>query len=129
MLVTANGTTMKNKVLVHRGFEAFSKGQFDNGGGNLYVNANGIIETIHRWDVNSDGYTDIIFANSEDHSERGPTRIFNVDPEKKRGGGYQDLSGDSGYSCQIVDLDGDGYNELVVANGDNGINSELSSYI
>ena len=129
MLVTANGTTLKNKVLVHRGFDDFSKGQFDNGGANLYVNANGIIETIHRWDVNNDGYTDIIFANSEDHSERGPTRVFSVDPEKKRGWGYQDLSGDSGYSCQIVDLDKDGYNDLVVANGDNGINSELSSYV
>ena len=129
MLVTANGTTLNNKVLVHGGFEAFSKGQFDNGGGNLYVNAKGIIETIHRWDINNDGFTDIIFANSEEHSERGPTRVFSVDPEKKSGWGYQDLSGDSGYSCQIVDLDKDGYNDLVVANGENGINSVLSSYV
>ena len=36
-----------------------------------YVNADGVIETIHRWDVNHDGYTDIIFAL--------PKRIVSVD--------------------------------------------------
>ena len=128
-MVIAQGMTLNNNVLVHSGFEDFSKGQFDNGDGSLYVNAKGIIETIHRWDVNSDGYTDIIFANSEEHSERGPTRVFSVDPEKERGWKYEDLSGDSGYNCRIVDLDKDGYNDLVVANGENGINSELSSYV
>ena len=129
IIVTVEGARLNKKVLVHGGFDDFSKGQFDNGGGNLYVNAKGIIETIHRWDVNNDGYTDIMFANSEEHGERGPTRIFSVDPEKKRGWEYQDLSGISGYRSKIVDLDKDGYNDLVVANADNGINSEISSHV
>jgi len=129
LIVIVEGMTLNNDVLVHGGFEDFSKGQFDNGGGNIYVNAKGIIETIHRWDVNSDGYTDIIFANSEEHGDSGPTRVFSVDPEKERGWKYQDLSGPSGYNCQIADIDKDAYNDLVVANGENGINSELSSYV
>ncbi len=129
VFVTVEGATLNNKVLVHGGFDDFSKGQFDNGGGNLYVNANGVIETIHRWDVNNDGYTDIMFANSEEHGERGPTRVFSVDPKKERDWEYQDLSGLSGYSSKVVDLDKDGYNDLVVANADNGINSEIDSYI
>lgn len=84
ILVTVVGAASNTKVLVHGGVDDFSKGQFDNGGGNLYVNAHGVIETIHRWDVNNDGYTDIMFANSEEHGERGPTRVFSVDPEKER---------------------------------------------
>ncbi len=128
-LATAIGAPLDNNVLVHGGFDDFSKGQFDNGGANLYVNANGIIETIHRWDVNNDGYTDIMFANSEEHGERGPTRIFSIDPAKDKDWNYEDLSGISGYSSTIVDLDKDGYNDLVVANGDNGINSEIASHV
>ena len=40
----------------HKGFEEFNRGRFDNGGDNLYVNADGVIETIHRFGVNNDGY-------------------------------------------------------------------------
>lgn len=32
---------------VHRGFEAFAQGRVEDGGSNLYVNANGVIEMIH----------------------------------------------------------------------------------
>ena len=49
---------------IHRGFEEFVKGRFDNGGENLYVSANCIIEMIHRLDVNNDGHVDLIFPNS-----------------------------------------------------------------
>ena len=73
----------QKSVLTHGDFEAFSKGHFDNGGVNLYVNAHGVISTIHRWDVNHDGHTDIIFVNSEAHSERGPTRVFQVTSSPK----------------------------------------------
>ena len=50
---------------VHRGFEAFSRGAFDNGGDNLYVNNKGIIEMIHRFDVNNDGHVDFETGTKE----------------------------------------------------------------
>ena len=56
---------------IHRRFEQFSKGSFDNGGDNLYVNAKGIIEMIHRFDVNNDGYVDIVLPNAHGYIERG----------------------------------------------------------
>jgi len=37
------------------------------GGVNTYVSAKGRIQTIYRWDANSDGYIDLLFANA--HSE------------------------------------------------------------
>ena len=67
------------EVWVHNGFEGFSKGQFDNAGSNLYVNANGVIEMINNLDVNSDGYVDLVLANDHDRIERGPTWVYSTD--------------------------------------------------
>jgi hypothetical protein len=39
------------KAWTQRGFEDFSRGRFDGGGANLYVNA-----TVYRTDLNNDGY-------------------------------------------------------------------------
>ncbi|MBT3276207.1 MAG: hypothetical protein HN368_23875, partial [Spirochaetales bacterium] len=47
-----------------KGFEDFSKGTFVNGGDNLYVNANGVMELIHRFDLNNDGEVDIVISNT-----------------------------------------------------------------
>ena len=69
----------EQQVWVHNGFEGFSKGQFDNAGGNLYVNADGVIEMINNLDVNSDGYVDLVLANSHDRIERGPTWAYSTD--------------------------------------------------
>ncbi len=112
---------------VHRGFEEFSKGSFDNGGDNLYVNARGTIETIHRFDVNNDGYVDIVFPNSHGYIERGPTWIYTQ--AEGRDWPRHELPNDSGWMSRVVDVDGDGYLDLIVVNAENGVTSELDSYI
>ena len=67
---------------VMRGIDSFAQGHFENAGNNLYVNAKGEIEIINHFDVNRDGYVDIILANSHDRIERGPTWVYT--PEKVR---------------------------------------------
>jgi hypothetical protein len=114
---------------LHSGFAEFSKGSFEDGGSNLYVRADGIIETIHRTDVNNDGYVDIIFPNSHGYVERGPTWIYKVGDKEGQDWPRQELPSDSGWTSRIVDLDGDGYPDLIVANGENGVTSELTSYV
>ena len=113
---------------VHGGFDDFLQGQFDGGGANLYVNTHGIIETIHRLDVNNDGYVDLVLANSHDNIERGPTDVFTS--SRDRGPWLcQRMSGDSGWCSRIVDLDNDGHADLIVVNSENGVTSKLSSYV
>ena len=163
---------------VHRGFDAFSKGTFDNGGDNLYVNAAGNIETIHRLDVNNDGYVDLLLPNSHGYIERGPTWVYTPvrkrrsDAEtERRGGGVgceehvttdqhtgsdghdsivpdeliavtggrkggaaehwprRELPNDSSWMSRVVDVDADGHLDLVVVNAENGVTSELDSYV
>ena len=116
-------------VWKHEGFEELSRGQFEDGGSNLYVNAKGVIETIHRWDVNNDGYVDLPLGNSHDYIERGPTHVWWPDENPGKRWKRQELSADSGWSSQVVDLDGDGFADLVIANGENGVTSRISSYV
>jgi len=114
---------------VHRGFEAFSQGAFDNGGDNLYVNAKGVIEMIHRFGVNDDGHVDLVFANSHGYIERGWTWIYTQGDGPGRDWPRQQLPNDSGWMSRAVDMDGDGYLDLIVINGENGVTSELDSYV
>ncbi len=51
---------------ITEGYDAFRKGQFDSAGVNLYVSRKGIVQTVHRFDVNNDGYFDLIFNNTHD---------------------------------------------------------------
>jgi len=114
---------------VNSQFDGFIQGQFDDGGSNLYVNAHGVIEMIHRWDVNNDGHVDLVLANSHDHIERGPTYVYALAQHGQKGWRRQQLSADSGWMSRIVDLDKDGFADLIVANGENGVTSKLPSYV
>jgi hypothetical protein len=119
----------KNNTLTHRGFEDFSRGRFDNGGDNLYVSAKGIIETIHRTDLNNDGYIDLVLPNSHGYIERGPTWIYTQGEPKDKEWPRHELANDSGWVSRVEDVDGDGYPDLIVVNGENGVTSELNSYV
>ena len=114
---------------VHKGFEEFAKGHCENGGDNLYVNADGVIEIIHRFDVNNDGYVDLIFPNSHGYIERGPTWIYTQAATDGKHWPRRELPNDSSWMSRVADVDGDGCNDLIVVNAENGVTSELKSYI
>jgi len=112
--------------VMHRGMEAFQKGKFGNSGANLFVDAKGIMRRISEQDLNGDGHFDIIFPNSHGYIERGKTTVFT-----NRDGKWEpeDLPNDSCWDARAVDLDGDGYEELIVMNAENGVTSDLDSYV
>jgi len=93
------------------------------------VNANGVIETIHRLDVNNGGYVDLVLANSHDNIERGPTHVYTMSKAREKDWKRQQLPTDTGWMSRIIDLDKDGFAYLIVANGENGVTSNLSSYV
>ena len=120
---------MSDNSWIHRGLEEFNKGSFDNGGDNLYVNAEGVMETIHRTDANGDGYVDLVFPNSHGYTERGPTWIYTQAVGPGSTWPRREVPNDSGWCSQVRDVDGDGFMDLIVINGENGVTSELDSYV
>ena len=119
----------KERAWVHSGFETFSEGSFDNGGDNLYVNARGLIEMIHHFDVNNYGHVDIVFPNSHGYIERGPTWIYTQPEREGKDWPRRELQNDSGWMSRAVDVDGDGHLDLLLVNGENGVTSELDSCV
>ncbi len=59
-----------------QGFEAFRKGTFGNGGQNIYVSRNGVLQRIHRTNLTGSGFVDLVFCNSQNHEELVPIAIY-----------------------------------------------------
>lgn len=111
---------------VTKGFEAFRKGSFDNGGQNLYVSRKGILQRIFQYDINGDGYPDLIFSNSQSMNERPPIAVYSHLPEND----FCDLLPSNGtFDGILVDLFHSGYSDLVVACQHDGTHSDVCAVI
>ena len=60
---------------VTEGFEAFRRGTFGNAGQNLYVSKAGVLQRIYQYDLDKNGYFDLVFANCQDHHESAPSYV------------------------------------------------------
>jgi hypothetical protein len=74
-LVPSSGMADKT-VIRHKGFEDFRKGTFGDGGANTYVSRNGGIQLINRWDLNNDGYLDILINHTHNAFETPDAFIY-----------------------------------------------------
>jgi hypothetical protein len=111
---------------IKKGFEDFSKGTLGNSGQNLYVSANGILQRIYQFDINGDGYPDLLFANSQSMGERPPVYLYN-NPICSTD--YIELPTNGAYDAVMIDINGDGFDDLVIACQNNGAHSDITSII
>ena len=108
------------------GFDAFRAGTFGNAGHNLYVSRAGILQRIHHFDLDQNGYFDLVICNSQAHYEMPPAGLYR-DPLGRCE--YLELPADGARSGAVCDLNGDGFDDLVLGNRYNGVDPFVNATI
>ena len=108
------------------GFEQLSQGTCGNAGQNLYVSAKGVLQRIWQFDVNKDGYVDLLIANSHDYNEHPDLYVIKDPCGKAHCQKVLTRGCQAGHVC---DLNGDGYADIILAANNDGHHSDLPSYI
>ena len=139
-------------LIRHRGFETFSQGTFPDGGVNIYVSRAGRIQLIPRWDINRDGYMDILFNQDHNPVENvdamiywgGPRGYHSLFPPfwrevlpsfklykelKKRQNSVSFLPTFGGGPVDVADLNKDGYPDIVFVNTIHNYTVHMPAYI
>lgn len=111
---------------VTEGFEGFSMGIMGNGGQNLYVSRRGVLQRIFHYDLNGDGYPDLLFASSQSMNERPPVHIYPNIIENRQ---PMELPSGGTYTGIFTDLHHSGYDDLILACQNNGTHSDITSII
>lgn len=107
-------------------FDDFMKGTLGNGGQNLYVSKNGVLQRIFQYDITGNGYPDLLFANSHSMNERPPLHLYkSIFCSEKP----QELRSNGAYDGIMCDLTGDGKMDMVIACQHNGVHSDITSIL
>jgi hypothetical protein len=110
-------------------FADFAAGRFGDAGANTYVSAAGRVQLVNRWDLNHDGFIDLVFCNSHPHVEKLDAALY--------WGNGQDLSEarvspvpNAGAQWTVAaDLDRDGRLDAVMPSYTNGTWSRMDSCV
>lgn len=111
--------TVSAQTWTDRSFNDFSKGVLDASGQNLYIAASGGIRSIRRYDMNQDGYIDLLFNSTHDFANDPPATLAMLNRQREVTSEALDVPGS--LYCVPEDLDNDGFPDLVFCPAATGI--------
>ncbi|MGH9159812.1 MAG: FG-GAP repeat domain-containing protein [Vicinamibacteraceae bacterium] len=123
----ANGPS--GQVWTQDTFEDFRRGTFGDGGQNTYATASGKVQLVNRWDLNNDGFIDLVFANSHPQAEKLDAAIFWGNGKDFDNSRVTYVPNDGAQWTIAADLNGDGNVDAVVPNYANGTWSSMDSFV
>ena len=100
-------------------FEEFADGTLDAAGQNVYVSRDGTIRTIHRFDINQDGFLDLMFNNTHDRRSFIPATLATVGPD--RAVDHSPLPVEGSRQVEFADLNRDGFLDVVFCPNASGV--------
>ena len=107
---------------VEDSFGEFADGQLDASGQNLYVARDGTIRTINRFDLNQDGFLDLIFNSTHDTSYYVPATVASLTSDQKIQQGTLAVRGS--LQVLVADLNRDGHSDLAFCPNDSGLQTQ-----
>lgn len=100
-------------------FEDFAKGTLDASGQDLYISRDGTIRTIHRFDLNQDGFLDLIFNSTHDFTNFVPASLVSIAPGREIQ--QRPLAVEGSTRVVLDDLNRDGMVDAVFCPNDSGL--------
>ena len=110
-------------------FADFRDGVFEDAGSDLYVSASGVLQRIHRHDINADGAVDLVFCNTHDTDNQVEAYVYWGGPQGFEVGRRTELDNSGAHSAIIADLNGDSRDDLVLPGYHDGDTYRLNSYL
>ncbi len=114
------------KKYSHQGFETLSKGVLGNGGQNLYLSKKGVLQRIFNFDTTGNGCFDIMIANSHDYNEKPPLQV--IARPASSSPDIREVLTDGSHTATIADINGDGFDDLVIGAKNNGHLTDLAAF-
>ena len=110
-------------------FQDFIDGHFGDGGANTYVSAKGRIQLINKWDLNQDGYLDLVFSNTHPHREKLDAAIYWGNGKDFDGSRSSYVPNDGAQNAVATDINRDGQMDLILPNYTNGTWDGMDSFV
>ena len=122
-------TALTAESWTENSFEDFRDGTFLDAGSNLYVSAQGRIQMINRWDLNGDGFLDVVLPTGHAQTEKENIIIY-FNQEGEIGGRSKiELPGNNTRDGFVTDINQDGFNDLVVVNYSDSQSYQMAGWI
>ncbi len=100
-------------------FDDFAAGKLDAAGQNIYVSRDGAVRTIHRFDLNEDGFIDLLFNNTHDRRSFIAATVASLTSDGQLRQAAIPVEGSR--QTAIADLNRDGYLDLVFCPNASGV--------